>query len=78
MNMQKPANTSTRTSSILHATPRVIDNISMPWPVHDLDLARIKAQIKRNPGNAWPSRIAMEWDLTEGVARSIIKESLRG
>jgi hypothetical protein len=65
----------TETQPMLHASQRVIDGMPFPWPIDEKDLARIKAQIKKNPGHAWPSRIASEWDVTEGVARRLIRDA---
>lgn len=66
------------TTKLLHSTPMNLGNVEMPWPISDGDLKHIKEQIRRNPARVWPAQLAMEWDITEGVARKLIREVKNG
>lgn len=56
-----------------HLSKRTIDSVSFPWPIDDADIARIKAQCRNNPARVWPSQLASEWDISEGLAKRFIQ-----
>jgi hypothetical protein len=58
---------------LVHATKMVVDGIPFPQPIHPKDVERIRAQCRANPSRLWPSRLAMEWDITEGLAKRFLK-----
>jgi hypothetical protein len=45
--------------------------------IHPSDLAKIKAQVHRNPSAVWPAQLAAEWDLSEETARRMIRWATR-
>ena len=56
-----------------HVSKRIINEVAFPWPIDEADVARIRAQCRNNPARVWPSQLAQEWDISEGLARRFIQ-----
>jgi len=62
------------TDALHHVSKRIIgEGMAFPWPIDEADVARIRTQCRNNPARAWPSQLAMEWDISEGLAKRFIQ-----
>jgi hypothetical protein len=63
--------------SFQHLSKFDMAGIVVAWPVHEHDLSKMVAQVRKSPANVWPARFAAEWDLSEDTARRIIQYARR-